>query len=63
MAMQKMQQRQLAQIGAAALRFYQDNEKKVAWKYEELDAEIRRVLRDDQLEFEFEVTDEKVKIK
>ena len=65
MPMKQMQQRQLAQIGAATLRWFREmtkNEKKGPWKYEDIDSELRRIFEEDQLEFQFEVTNETVKI-
>ena len=63
MAIQKSQQRQLAQIGAATLRYFRDNERKVAWKHEEIESVIRQIFMEDQLEFELQVTNETVKVK
>mgnify|MGYP000429942784 CR=1 FL=1 len=66
MAMQKMQMRKLAEIGAYLLRWYaamQVESKKTPLSFDDVDTEIRRALSEDQLEFEFEVTSEAVKIK
>lgn len=66
MAMQKVQMRKLAEIGAYLLRWYSSEQttEKSALKYSEVDENIRRMFTEDQLEFEFEVrgNDEKVKI-
>jgi hypothetical protein len=66
MAAQKMQMRKLAEIGAYLLRWYskEDTNEKSTLKFNEVDENLRRMLSEDQLEFEFAVREnEKVKIK
>lgn len=67
MATQKMQMRKLAEIGAYLLRWYaaESTTDKTVLKFTDVDTNIKRMLSEDQLEFEFEVrgNDEKVAIK
>lgn len=65
MATQKMQQRKLAEIGAYLLRWYsaETTTDKSTLKYSEVHEALRRLLSEDQLEFEFEVRSENEKVK
>lgn len=66
MAAQKIQMRQLAQIGAQVLRWYREEsikDKPGSLSFNVVESDLIRILQDDQLEFEFEVKDEKVQVK